>query len=127
MINQFSRRIATVLIDNSECGTVDHILHTQFLTDRLDKGSLTGPHRTIEGKDRTIIPAINSLAASWILSKLSIFSMLIAFVFTVYMDCKVRDIYDIRNFSAYYHFGSIVINGTNISSIEIPPCWNVFL
>ena len=55
MINQFSRRIATVLIDNSECGTVDHILHTQFLTDRLDKGSLTGPHRTIEGKDRTII------------------------------------------------------------------------
>ena len=112
MINQFSRRIATVLIDNSECGTVDHILHTQFLTDRLDKGSL---------------PAINSLAASWILSKLSIFSVLIAFVFTVYMDCKVRDIYDIRNFSAYYHFGSIVINGTNISSIEIPPCWNVFL
>lgn len=55
MINQFSRRIATVLIDNSECGAVDHILHTQFLTDRLDKGSLTGPHRTIEGKDRTII------------------------------------------------------------------------
>ena len=103
MINQFSRRIATVLIDNSECGTVDHILHTQFLTDRLDKGSLTGPHRTIEGKDRTIIHP------------------------GVYMDCKVRDIYDIRNFSAYYHFGSIVINGTNISSIEIPPCWNVFL
>ncbi len=32
-----------------------------------------------------------------------------------------------RYFNIQYYFAFIVINGTSISSMEIPPCWKVSL
>ena len=40
-----------ILIDNSEGRAGNDVLYAQLLADGLDKGGLSCPHLTVEGKD----------------------------------------------------------------------------
>ena len=55
MVDQLTGRIASVLVDDGEGGTVDDILNTQFFANGLDEGGLASPHIAMEGKKRPVV------------------------------------------------------------------------
>ena len=106
-----------IFVDQWEGGGGDDILDAQFLADGFDEGGLAYPHVSVDGKDFGVAHGVEEVAGGLVdlveAFEFKIHFLHIAFPFLVFVYYRLR--------------GVRVMRGTIISSIEMPPCWNVSL
>ena len=51
MVDEFTRRLSSIFVDDGEGRAIDDILYAQSCAERFDEGGLARTHRGIEGKD----------------------------------------------------------------------------
>ena len=101
-----------ILVDDGEGGRGDDLRDPQFLAYSLDERGLASAHLAVESEYRVLSDGLHKLACS------------IAYVFNVVDD----DFHILMFFRVdYLFFPVMVMSGMSISSIEMPPCWNVSL